>query len=47
MEKIRNFGYEDHVKEIKIFKENKIKEDVFSKDDPSLPKTMKNTKTTK
>ncbi len=47
VEKIRNFGYEDHVKEIKIFKENKIKEDVFSKDDPSLPKTMKNTKTTK
>ncbi len=46
MEKIRNFGYEDQVKEIKIFKENKIKEEVFSKNDPALPKTMKNTKTT-
>lgn len=47
IEKIRNFGYEDHVKEIKIFKQEKIKEDIFAKNDPALPKSMKNTKTTK
>ncbi len=47
IEKIRNFGYEDHVREIKIFKRIIVKEEVFSKNDPSLPKSMKNTKTTK
>ncbi len=47
IEKIRNFGYEDHVKEIKIFKRSIVKEEIFSKNDPLLPKSMKNTKTTK
>ena len=46
-EKIRNFGYEDLVKEIKVFKEKIEQVDVFSKYDPNLPKSLKNTKTTK
>lgn len=47
VEKIRNFGYADHVKEIKIFKQERVKEEIFSKDDPTLPKSMKDTKTIK
>lgn len=47
VEKIRNFGYSDHVKEIKIFKQERVKEEIFSKDDPTLPKSMKDTKTIK
>lgn len=46
-EKISNFGYNDLVKEIRVFKTNLVKEETFKKDDPSLPKNLRNTKTTK
>ena len=46
-EKINNFGYNDYVTEIKIFKTARVTEEVFTKTDPKLPKTLKNTKTTK
>ena len=46
-EKINNFGYKSYVTEIKVFKTTKVTEEVFTKTDPKLPKTLKNTKTTK
>ncbi len=46
-EKITNFGYNDYVKEICVFKTNLVKEETFKKDDPLLPKNLKNTKKTK
>ena len=46
-EKINNFGYSNYVTEIKVFKTTKVTEEVFTKTDPKLPKTLKNTKTTK
>lgn len=45
-EKIHNFDYEPFIKTIRIFKDKIISEDVFKKDDPTLPKSLKNTKTT-
>jgi hypothetical protein len=34
------------VRAIRIFKEKILKEETFAKDDPNLPKSLKNTKTT-
>lgn len=45
-EKIHNFDYEQYIKAIRIFKDKTVTEDVFKKDDPLLPKSLKNTKTT-
>lgn len=45
-EKIHNFDYEPFIKTIRIFKDKLISEDVFKKDDSTLPKSLKNTKTT-
>ena len=42
-EKINNFGYNNYVTEIKVFKTTKVTEEVFTKTDPKLPKTLKNT----
>lgn len=44
-EKLNNFGYSDYVKDICVFKTKIIKEETFKKDDPSLPKNLRNTKT--
>ena len=46
-EKINNFGYNEFVKEFKIFKTNVVTEEILKKDDEKLPKTLKNTKTVK
>lgn len=46
-EKITNFGYNDYVKEFKIFKKNIVTEEILKKDDERLPKNLKNTKTIK
>lgn len=46
-EKINNFGYNDLVKDICVFKTNLVKEQTFKKDDPALPKNLRNTKTSK
>ena len=46
-EKINNFGYNNYVTEIKVFKTAKVTEEVFTKTDPNLPKSLKNTKTAK
>ncbi|MDR0545943.1 MAG: transcription termination/antitermination protein NusG [Mycoplasmataceae bacterium] len=43
-DKIKNYGFEDKVANIRIFKETKTKEEVFNKGSPLLPKTLKNTK---
>ncbi|MDR2823266.1 MAG: transcription termination/antitermination protein NusG [Mycoplasmataceae bacterium] len=45
-EKIHNFGYDSYVRTIRIFKDKLSKEDIFSKNDASLPKSLKNTKNT-
>ncbi len=44
-EKLLNFSYEEYVRDIKVFKTQKVTEQTFSKTDPSLPKNLKNTKT--
>ncbi len=44
-EKINNFGYNEYVTEMKVFKTKKVVEDVFTKTDPKLPKNLRNTKT--
>ncbi len=46
-EKIFNYGYSHLVKDFKVFYENKVAEKIFTKTDPDLPKSLKNTKTTK
>ena len=46
-EKIAKFGYEDRVNDIKVFKGTNVKVQEFNKDSAELPKTLKNTKTTK
>ena len=46
-EKIAKFGYEDRVNDIKVFKGTQVKTKDFTKDSTELPKTLKNTKTTK
>lgn len=46
-EKITNFGYNELVKDIKIFKEARVFEKTFTKTDLELPKNLKNTKTTR
>lgn len=46
-EKIKNYGYEDLVGEIKLLKHTIVDEEVFTPGDINLPKTMRNTKTTK
>ena len=46
-EKISKFGYEDRVNDIKVFKGTNVKVQDFNKDSAELPKTLKNTKTTK
>ncbi len=45
-EKIYNFGYNEYVTNIKVFKTKKITENIFTKTDPKLPKNLHNTKTT-
>ena len=45
-EKINNFGYNEYVTEMKVFKIKKTSETIFTKTDPKLPKNLKNTKTT-
>lgn len=44
-EKINNFGYNEYVTEMKVFKTKKIVEEVLTKTDPKLPKNLRNTKT--
>lgn len=44
-EKLLNFSYEEYVKDIKVFKTSVVNEQEFSKVDPALPKSLKNTKT--
>ena len=46
-EKINNFGYNDYVKEFKIFKTTLSSEEILAKDDERLPKNLRNTKTIK
>lgn len=47
-EKMVNYGYWDQqVKEIRVFMIKKVDEQIFSKTDPSLPSSLKNTKSTK
>ena len=45
-EKINNFGYNEYVTEMKVFKTKKTSETIFTKTDPKLPKNLHNTKTT-
>ena len=47
IEKISNFGYTDSVSKFEIFKKTVAKEDIFKPTDANLPKSLKNTKTTK
>ena len=47
IEKMKNFGYwEQEVKEIRVFMIKKEEVETFTKTDPNLPGTLKNTKTT-
>lgn len=45
-EKMNNYGYSEKVKEIRVFMKKVITEDVFSKNDPEMPSTLRKTKTT-
>lgn len=45
-EKMKNFGYSSKVKEFKVFTRKEVKEDIFNKNDPEMPATLKKTKTT-
>lgn len=44
-EKMTNYGYSDRVKEIAVFMKTIYDEKEFSKNDPELPTTLKNTRT--
>ncbi len=46
-EKINNFGYNDWVKEIKVFKEETITVDEFSPNSSEIPSKIRNSKTIK
>jgi len=45
-EKMNNYGYAEKVKEIRVFMKKEITEDIFSKNDPEMPATLRKTKTT-
>ena len=45
-EKMKNFGYDTKVKEFKVFTRKDVKEELFNKNSPDMPKSLKNTKTT-
>ncbi|MDR0985406.1 MAG: transcription termination/antitermination protein NusG [Mycoplasmataceae bacterium] len=45
-EKIHNYGYDNFIGSIRVFKTTKTTEDIFNKDSLEIPKNLKNTKTT-